>query len=193
MGVPNFFVTPQIFHFGIPIPWKTCPSICILHMISCLAGCQPATNCSQGSWSYDILWDKISIRRVRFPVNADGAPTFSDGDIFFMNDGGRPGGDWLELIAMLMELKINRFIMPPSDLLFFASLGRTSQPADDPEVWWWCGSKVREGSGDYLLRGVIGSKKGTKQDGNGGNQAVGVRLHADAALWSPCDEESTAS
>ncbi|CAL1156779.1 unnamed protein product, partial [Cladocopium goreaui] len=32
-----------------------------------------------------------AIVRVRFPVNADGAPTFSDGDIFFMNDGGRPG------------------------------------------------------------------------------------------------------
>ena len=58
---------------------------------------------------------------MRFPVNADGAPTFSDGDIFFMNDGGRPGGDWLELIATLMELKINRFIMPPQ---IFCSLLR---------------------------------------------------------------------
>lgn len=89
-------------------------------MISCLAGCQPATNCSQGSWSYDFLWDKISIRRARFLVNADGAPTFSDSDIFFMNDGGRPGGDWLELIAMFLELKINLSCPLRSSVLCFA-------------------------------------------------------------------------
>ena len=61
---------------------------------------------ARGPWSYEYLMrQEFSIRRVRFPVNADGAPTFSDGWYsFFMNDGGATQvGDWLELIAMLME------------------------------------------------------------------------------------------
>jgi hypothetical protein len=32
------------------------------------------------------------MRRVRFPLNADGAATFNPSDIFVMNDGGRAGG-----------------------------------------------------------------------------------------------------
>ena len=33
----------------------------------------------------------VSLRRVRFKDNADGAPTFAPSDIIMVNDGGRGG------------------------------------------------------------------------------------------------------
>jgi len=52
-------------------------------------------------------------RRVRFPTNADGAPTFSTSDIFFMNDGGRPGWGRLHVCFIFIPCSIVHGVQLP--------------------------------------------------------------------------------